>query len=74
MEFRPNAIVGRHETDLWFTGNQSTYHWDGTTWSEPAPPIQAQGGVVDEEGSFWFVGARSATGWPHPALYRVRRK
>lgn len=76
-EFRPNAIVGRMETDLWLTGLTgpwSTYHWDGKIWREAAPPIQTQGGVVDEDGAFWFVGARSSTGWPNAALYRLRRK
>jgi hypothetical protein len=73
-EFRPNAIVGREETDLWFAGGENVLHWDGKFWRQATPPLRAADGVVDEEGAFWFVGARSATGWPHPALYRVRRK
>jgi hypothetical protein len=74
MGFRPNAIVGREETDLWFAGGENVLHWDGKLWRQATPPLRAADGVVDEEGAFWFVGARSATGWPHPALYRVRRK
>ncbi|MFO0564414.1 MAG: hypothetical protein U0263_02070 [Polyangiaceae bacterium] len=73
-EFRADAIVGRDETDLWVTGRSNVLHWDGTTWREAAPPLPASGGVVDEDGAFWFVGPRSTTGWPHVALYRVRRK
>ncbi|MBK7583613.1 MAG: hypothetical protein IPI67_25895 [Myxococcales bacterium] len=74
IEFRPNAIVGLRESDLWFTGHRTTFHWDGVTWREAAPELGSVGAVVDEDGALWFVGARSATGWPHTALYRVRRK
>ena len=73
-ELHPTAIVGRHETDLWFTGRSNVFHWDGTTWRQASPPLRAAHGVVDEDGAFWFVGPRSTTGWPHPALFRVRRK
>lgn len=73
-EFLPNAIVGRRETDLWVPGHTNVLHWDGATWRQAAPRLEASGGVVDDEGAFWFVGARTITGWPHAALFRVRRK
>lgn len=72
-EFRPRGIVGRSETDLWFPGGENVLHWDGTTWRQAAPPLEASSGFVDEAGAFWFVGARSS-GAQHSSLYRVRRK
>lgn len=71
--FRPRGIAGRTETDLWLPGGEDVLHWDGTTWRQAAPSLGAAGGVVDEDGAFWFVGAGSS-GAQHSSLYRVRRK
>jgi len=80
-EVSPGGIVALSSTDVWATGywefpdrdrNPTSYHWDGSAWSEVLPPSPLDSDAFDISASgpndAWIVGLYFSTQGPIKTL------